>query len=54
MDVEENAAWSFRWSFRHTPHAKTGPYQLDGAPHLSSKNGILPDDLDGHGSTSNP
>jgi hypothetical protein len=32
----------------------TRPYRLDGAPDLSSENGILGDAMDGCGSTSNP
>jgi hypothetical protein len=46
--------WSFRWSFRQARHHITGPYLLDGAPDLSSEDGIQRDGVDGGGSTSNP
>jgi hypothetical protein len=45
---------SFRWSFRQAQHHMTRPYRLDGAPDLSSENGILGDAMDGRGLTSNP
>jgi hypothetical protein len=46
--------WSFPWSFRHTSHGRTGPYQLDGASDLTSEDDTLRDGMDGCGSTSNP
>src|SRR5215204_7529102 len=46
--------WSFPWSFRHTSHGRTGPYQLDGATDLTSEDDTLRDGMDGCGSTSNP
>jgi hypothetical protein len=45
---------SFRWSFRQVRHHMTGPYRLDDAPNLTSKNDTERDPLDGPGSTSNP
>jgi hypothetical protein len=45
---------SFRWSFRQAQHHMTGPYRLDDAPDLGSKDGTLGDGMDGCGSTSNP
>jgi hypothetical protein len=35
------------WSFRHTSHGMTGPYQLDGASDLTSEDDTLRDGMDG-------
>ena len=50
-------AWttrSIRWSFRQALHGMTGPYHLDGAPDLTSHDGMMRHGVDGCGSTSNP
>ena len=42
------------WSFRQAQHRMAGPCHLDGRPDLTNQDGILRDDMDGRGSTSNP